>query len=167
MTYKMTAGIEAQDDETYRELRRSLKPYRLKSGQRHLDVRLESETLGLRGRVDLVIETSDNPAATPELIPVDYKLSRRTKGGKHFKLQLAAYGLMLAEGSDIPAQRGFLYYIPLKRAVEVPFTSRLKTDLQRCLAGMHAIVDREQMPLPTKQRGKCVNCEFRRFCNDV
>lgn len=167
ITYKMQAGAEAQQDETYRELRRSLKPYKLKRGERWLDVRLESEALGLRGRVDLVINTDDNELGAEELIPVDYKLSRRAKVGPHFKLQLCAYGLMLAEQQQRIVRRGFLYLIPLKRVVAVPFTTRLKADLKRALAAMHQIVDKEQMPPPVHQRGKCVNCEFRRFCNDV
>ncbi len=166
-TYKMEAGVAAQDDETYRELRRSLRPYGLKSGERLVDLRLESETLGLRGRIDLVIKTSDNSHQQPELIPVDYKLSTRTKIGKHFKLQLMAYGLLLAESRPEVVERGFLYLIPLKRAVAVPLTARLKADLRRCLAEMQTIVGRELMPEPTKQRSKCIGCEFRRFCNDV
>ena len=166
-TVKMEAGLEAQHDETYRELRRSLKPYKLKRGERRLDVYLESEALGLRGRVDMVIKTDDNTLNQWELIPVDYKLSRQTKESKHFKLQLLAYGLLLAEQEPAPARRGFLYFIPLKRVVEVPFTPRLKAELNQALAAMREIVAGERMPPPTPQRGKCVACEFRRFCNDV
>ena len=166
-TYKMQAGIEAHDDETGREIRRSLKPYRIKEGERQFDRYLSSEALGLRGRVDMVIETVDQTKGKVELIPVDYKYSRRLKGGQHVKLQLLAYGLMLAEESEAAVERGFLYFIPLKRAVEVPFTGRLKGEFKRCLAAMHQIADKEMMPPPTPQRGKCVTCEFRRFCNDV
>lgn len=166
-TFKMVAGIEAQDEETVRELRRSLRPYGLTRGERHLDLYLSSEELGLRGRVDLVIETDEASPGEPELIPVDYKLSRRGRGNRHFRLQLLAYGMMLSEKRQQPIRRGFLYYIPLRQAVEVPFTDRLKSTLKQVLSQMREIVLTEQMPAPTKQRGKCLNCEFRRFCNDV
>lgn len=167
VTYKMTAGIEAQGEEVYRELRRSLKPYGLKQGERLLDQWLESDAVGLRGRADMVIKTCDNDAGEWEMIPVDYKLSRRAKVGKHFKLQLMAYGLMLAETYAHPVNRGFLYLIPLKRSLEIPLTSRLKGELMRAIEAMHRIVDKETMPPPAKQRSKCIDCEFRRFCNDI
>jgi CRISPR-associated exonuclease Cas4 len=32
---------------------------------------------------------------------------------------------------------------------------------------MHVMVEREAMPQPPRSRRQCVNCEFRRFCNDV
>ena len=167
VTYKMKAGIEEQDSEAYREARRSLKPYGLKHGERLLNVSLTSETLGLRGKLDLVIKTDDNTTGQTELIPVDYKLSTAKQAGSHFKLQLTAYGLLLAEAYQLPATRGFLYYIPRKQAVEVKFTPQLKAKLQTALTKMKEISLKELMPEPTPQRAKCVTCEFRRFCNDV
>lgn len=167
MTAKMIAGIEAQESEQVREARRSLRPYGLKHGDRQTNVHLESSRLGLRGIIDLVIETNDNPDQKIELIPVDYKLSTRLNKQRHFKLQLAAYGLMLEEVFNHPVQRGFLYYLPLKQAVEVPLNTRLRNDVRRNVSQMHQIVEEELMPAPTRQRAKCRACEFRRFCNDV
>ena len=51
LTYKMQAGIAAHTDEREREHRRSLRPYSITDGERFFDVRLFSESLGLRGRV--------------------------------------------------------------------------------------------------------------------
>jgi CRISPR-associated exonuclease Cas4 len=166
VTYKMVAGIEAQDEEEFREARRSLRVYGLKRGETETNVYLESAHLGLRGQVDFVIKTDDNTRQAWELIPVDYKLSRGPLG-LHFKLQLLAYGLMLEETRQIPVRRGFLYAIPTRRVTEVAFTPALKTTLNQALALMAEVVDREQMPAPTPQRAKCEACEFRRFCNDV
>lgn len=166
ITYKMEAGLAAQDEEEVRAARRSLRAYGLRRGECLSNVLLESERLGLRGQVDLVIKTDDNPVGEVELIPVDYKLSRG-KLGSHFKLQLAAYGLLLEEAYDLPAKRGFLYAIPTRRATEVTFTRALRSQLSRALAEMQDIVVREAMPPPVRQRSKCEVCEFRRFCNDV
>ncbi|MCB0172231.1 MAG: CRISPR-associated protein Cas4 [Anaerolineae bacterium] len=166
VTFKMEAGLAAQDEEEVRAARRSLRAYGLRRGETESNVPVESAALGLRGQVDLVIKTDDNPRNEVELIPVDYKLSAG-KLGRHFKLQLVAYGLLLAEMYDLPVRRGFLYAIPTRRAQEVPFTPALRGQLNRALLEMKEIVLKEFMPAPVRQRAKCSVCEFRRFCNDV
>ena len=166
VTYKMEAGIEEGASEETRELRRSLRPYGLQRGERHLDVWLDSEQWGLRGRVDLVIDTDDNASRAREIIPVDFKLSPG-RLGTNLRLQLLAYGVMLEEDWGAPVRRGFIYFIPHRRAVEVPFTPELRAQLEASLAVMRDIVARERMPPPTRARARCEACEFRRFCNDV
>ena len=166
VTYKMEAGLAAQDEEEVRAARRSLRIYGLRHGESKTNVSLASETLGLRGQADVVITTQDNAKGEWEVIPVDYKLSRG-RLGPHFTLQLVAYGLLLEEAYAMPAKRGFLYAIPRRQATEVTFTAALRSKLQRAVQSMTDIVDRERMPAPVKQRAKCAACEFRRFCNDV
>jgi len=123
-------------------------------------VPLASATLGLTGRTDLVIVTAD------EVIPVDYKLTRRATA-PHFRLQLAAYGLMLEEAEGLPARRGFVYSMWTRQAEEVRFTARLRGQVQRTVDAVREMVARELMPGPAARRGRCMACEFRRFCNDV
>jgi CRISPR-associated exonuclease Cas4 len=162
-TYKMEASIEAHRSAERRERRRTLRAYGLERGERHFNVPLVSERLGMRGEVDLVIETEIDGCR--EAIAVDYKLSR--KGGKHFELQLTAYAVMVEDAWGVPVRQCFLYLIPLRQAKEVHITPRRRTALDEALAVMNAMLLTEQMPLPTRQRSKCLSCEFRRFCNDV
>ena len=163
VTYKMEAGIEAGRAEEGREERRSLRAYGLAEGEREFNVPLASERLGLRGEIDLLITL---PGAAPaEAVPVDYKLSRTA--GPHFKLQLAAYAALLEDVRGVRVRRGFLYYIPLRRAEAVPIDGRLRGQLEKTLASIRRALDSEEMPSPTRQLRKCVACEFRRFCNDV
>jgi len=166
ITYKMEAGLAAQEAEETRAARRSLRAYGLQRGECRHQVALASEHLGLRGVADMVIDTDNNPLHERELIPVDYKLTSRQMGF-HFKLQLVAYGLLLQETYDLPVKRGYLYSIPDRKASEVAFTPSLRTRLEQALLEMRDIVSKEYMPAPTKQRAKCEACEFRRFCNDV
>lgn len=158
-TYKMQAGVEAHDVEHKRALRRSLKMYDLEAGKRHFDVKVQSAALRLSGQIDEVIETET------EVIPVDYKLAR--KAGYHFKVQLAAYALLLESKFHCAVKRGFLYLIPSRKTIEVQITSKLRHEIQRALETMWQIADREQMPPPTEWQQRCPDCEFRRFCNDV
>ena len=163
-TYKMEAGIRAQEGAEGRERRRSLRTYGLTEGKRHFNVSVASQRLGVSGQVDLVIEHTVN--GTSRLIPVDYKLSRRAPG-RHFKLQLACYALLLEEVWQLPVEDGYLYLIPARRAVRVPIVTRLRNDVRRQLVEIRALIQAERMPPAPKQRGQCVDCEFRRFCNDV
>ena len=164
-TYKMEAGIRAQDRAEERERRRSLRAYGLAEGERYFNVSVASTRLGVSGQIDLVIQHSVD--GEEKLIPVDYKLSRR-EPGRHFKLQLACYALLLEEEWQLPVEDGFLYLIPARRAVRVPITKRLRNDVRRRLADIRAMVLAERMPpVGVKQRSRCVDCEFRRFCNDM
>lgn len=159
-TVKMQVSHRAHDREREREVRRSLAAYGLVEGERHFDVRLRSEEWGLTGRVDLVIETA------AEVIPVDYKASRR-QPGTHFRLQLAAYGVLCEEVWGKPARRGFLYLIPLRRAEEVPLAEGIRRRMTRAVREIRQMVEGEVMPSPLRGRAKCVTCEYRRFCNDM
>ncbi|HUV90557.1 MAG TPA: CRISPR-associated protein Cas4 [Anaerolineae bacterium] len=163
-TYKMEAGAEAGLEEKERARRRSLHAYHLDGidGHRRFDVPATSETLGLTGVVDEVVEVT---APKAELIPVDYKLARQP--GYHFRLQLAAYALLLEETYHLPVRRGFIYLIPLRRVEEVPISARLRRKIAALLHQMRLIAQTERMPPPNEWPSRCADCEFRRFCNDV
>ncbi len=163
-TYKMEAGTRAHEKADKRERRRTLSAYDLDEGERRFDVWLKSPILGLTGKVDLVIEIAKEDAR--ELIPVEYKQTRR-RIGKHIRLQLAAYGMMLEEISDGKAKRAFVYSLLKRKAKEVRLTKALRRDVRATAGAMREMVKREAMPEPPRSRRQCVNCEFRRFCNDV
>lgn len=159
-TFKMEAGITAHEGAERREKRRSLRAYGLKEGARTFNVALASSQLALSGEVDMVIETES------ELIPVDYKAAKRE--GDHFRLQLMAYGRLLELARpQATIRRGFLYLIPKREAVEVTFTRSLRKRLQKALDDIRSIAREQRMPGPASNRRRCVDCEFRRFCNDV
>ncbi len=162
ITYKMTAGIEAHHQAAGREKRRSLRTYGLANGRRTFNVPVFNPALMLSGEIDMVIETDD------ELIPVDYKQAKRI--GPHYRSQLMAYGRLLELADPKTTQvvnRGFLYLIPTRKAVEVRFTRPLRRQLSKALTLMKGIVEQQQVPSPVNNPARCVDCEFRRFCNDT
>lgn len=165
-TFKMEAGIAAHVDEAEREGRRSLRAYGLAMGERHFDVWVQDDDLGVRGRLDMAVVVPDRAAPDAELIPVEYKLSERTPG-RHFKIQLAMYGMLLEATWGIPVRRGFIYLIPLRKAVEVRITTVLRRQVRDEIAAIRTMIATETIPEPPSNRRSCVNCEFRRFCNDV
>ncbi len=163
-TYKMAAGIAAQDRTEVLEERRTLGEYGVDAGVRHFNVKVASQRLGCSGQVDLVVET--NGASGRTLIPVDFKLSRHDPG-RHFKLQLACYALLLEENWGAPAPEGIIHLIPLRENIRVKLDQRLRRAAEQELVAIRRMIEHEQMPAPTPARSRCVDCEFRRFCNDV
>lgn len=162
ITFKMEAGREAHEAAIARERRRSLSAYGLANGERHFGVRLASDRLGLSGAVDLVIVQREVPQAWP----VDFKLSRRPTA-RHHKLQLAAYALLLEEAWGLPAPEGFIYSLVRRKAERIALTARLRAEVMNLIGEMHQMLQAERMPPPTPSRRRCLECEFRRFCNDV
>lgn len=160
VTYGMGAGIRSHGIEQGREERRSLQRYGLETGERTFELLLRSERLGLVGKLDMAVRLE------AEAVVVDYKLSPG-KAGAHFKAQLGAYALLLEEAWSTPVHRAFLYHIPDRRAEEVMMTPTLLRSVGHAVEAIHQMVEREQLPPPPAQRGRCVSCEFRRFCNDA
>lgn len=166
VTVLMEEGIRQHEDEDEREVRRSLRIYGLTQGERVPHLTLRSERLGLSGRVDLAIAVPERSSPGAEAIVVEYKYSEQ-KAGIHFKLQLAAYALLLEEAWGLPVKRSFLYSIPLRRAEAIAITPLLRARVLQTVAQLRECVADEIMPTPPGSLARCVACEFRRFCNDV
>lgn len=161
ITYKMQAGIDEHEVEQKRSLRRTLSKFEVEGeGRREFDVAISDEALAMRGLMDEVVTT-----ARGEVFPVDYKLS--DKAGEHFKLQLALYAILLERERKKTIARGFLYLIPVKQLVEVKISERLRKEVLQQIEQMQQVVRDEAMPPATEKRARCIDCEFRRFCNDV
>lgn len=161
LTFKMEAGLAEHEEEKARERRRTGQVYGVADAERWENVVLVSDRLGVRGRVDLVLRRGE------EAWPVEYKLSRALAEADHFKVQLAMYAILLEEAWGVRCRSGFLYSLSQRRAQEVAITAKLRKQALAIAAEIRAAVAGEQTPGPTPRPARCVNCEFRRFCNDV
>ncbi|HXG53735.1 MAG TPA: CRISPR-associated protein Cas4 [candidate division Zixibacteria bacterium] len=159
-TWKIEQGKveEAQIDRL--EKRRKLREYGLQEGKRHFHFWLDSERLGLSGRLDLLIETTDG------LFPVDFKWTTGKPHRNHV-FQLCAYALLLEDRFRRPVTKGFVYLIPADDAVVMNLTEDLKERTRTLLGEMRRMIVTEEMPPPTPVRNRCVDCEYRNFCGDV
>ena len=166
ITSLMKEGIQSHVEEDLREERRSLRAYGLVDGERAFHLALQSIRLGLTGRVDLAIAIPSRSADGAEAVVVEYKLTEQ-KAGPHFKLQLAAYALLLEEAWGLPVKRAFLYSIAQRKAELIPVTPHLRQKVVRTITQIRQMVEQEVMPAPPDSLRQCVTCEFRRFCNDV
>lgn len=159
VTQKMQIGIKRHADEPKRAIRRTMNLPNIDLAEREFDVPLQSTTLGLSGQVDELIIYPDC------LLPVDYKLAK--KASLHYKVQLAAYAMMAEETFDLPCIRGIIYLTRKRESVEINITRGLRQKVRDALSAMRHIAETEAMPPPPKNQRQCVDCEFRRFCNDV
>lgn len=159
VTAAMQEGILEHQRTTDLEHRRTLRAYGLSDGERFFDVHMRSVTLALAGRMDLVI------ARTQEVIPVEFKNSQGLLG-LHHKYQLTAYALLAEDHFRLPVRRAFVYFIPLKSALEVAITPATRAYTRRVLHAIRTAVAGEQMPPGTRVLGRCRVCEFLPYCND-
>ncbi len=166
ITDLMRHGKEHHRQEEGREERRSLRTYGLSVGEWHFDLTFFSERLGLRGRVDLAIAVPDRTSPGAEAVIVEFKDTEQSIG-PHMKLQVAAYALLLEETWGLPVHVGWIYKIPLRRAERIAITSALRRQVINTVTTIQTAIHSETMPSPPTGRALCVNCEFRRFCNDV
>jgi CRISPR-associated exonuclease Cas4 len=166
VTYLMEEGIRTHQEEDEREERRSLKTYGLAQGERTFHLALRSQQTGLTGCLDLAIVAPTKSDPHAHAIVVEYKLSEQ-QAGPHFKLQLAAYALLLEEAWSLPVTQSFLYSIPLRRAENIAITPALRQKVSRTVGHIRQMVEEEHMPPPPSSQRRCPTCEFRRFCNDV
>jgi CRISPR-associated exonuclease Cas4 len=159
-TFKMIEGKRAHEDAEALAQRRSLRAYGLREGETSFEVMLRSERLGLAGRVDMVIRLPH------EVVVVDFKDSMGPVGLNH-RYQLTAYALLAEEHYGLPARVGFIYLIPAKRAVRVALRPGMRRFVHLGLRSIRRGVESEATPPATRHRGRCRDCEFRRYCNDV
>ncbi len=160
-TVKMDSGQRAHEDEQKRAARRNFSSYGLKEiGERLFDVRLECQVLGVRGAIDELVITQDLV-----YFPVDYKLTKQVS--KHHRYQLAAYALLIEANYATTVSYGYIYLVPSREIVKIDITSRLRNAVKKQLQALKQIIQTEQMPSALTNISYCVNCEFRRFCNDI
>jgi len=159
-TFKMQEGKLEHDHTSDLEERRSLRAYGLLQGERLFRVALTSPRLALSGHLDMLIVTES------EAIPVEFKNTRRAPGRNH-RHQLAAYALLIEEKWHKSVWRAFFYLIPSRRSSPVQIAPAEKQRVLGAVEDIRAMVSAERMPPPTRQRGRCVDCEYRLYCADV
>ncbi len=189
-SYKMAEGKLQHAQVEDLERRRSLHAYGLTDGERAFDVRLASERLAISGTLDMVI------VRRHEVIPVEFKHTEArpvtrarpalraasTKAGSaredanaaehaavslHHKYQLAAYAMLAEEHWQLPAHRCFVYLVGARQALAVAITPSVRAYTRRLLREMRELIVSQRMPAATRHAGRCRDCEYRRFCNDV
>lgn len=165
LSQQQTSG-EAHDEIRKKDLRRVGAIYyskELKDAKKIFGLDLSSVRLGLKGSLDCLIVSGK------EHIPADYKLMRSNKGKVWLdhKYQLVAYALLVEENYDTVVKRGFVYYVPEKRVIEVRITESMKSYVVKVINDIRAIVREGYLPPVRVPLKKSLGCGFYWICKRV
>lgn len=136
----------------------------LPEGAKLRSLRLESESLGLVGVVDIVEGGPDGAEI------IDYKKGsarRNTEGEREAKepdaIQVAAHALLLRE-QGVTAVRGWIYYAADKRRVPVELTDELFEQVRARISEARAVAASGRCPPPLKNDARCLYCSAYPIC---
>jgi CRISPR-associated exonuclease Cas4 len=160
VTFKMQRGTEAEFHLDALEKRRSLRRYKLGDGERRFHVWLHSARLGLSGKMDMLIVSSQG------YFPVDFKYTRGRPHRNHIS-QLAGYSVLAEEQYQTTIETAFIYLAPVGELVAIKITKELKEEVSDRLSNMRKMILDEIVPPPTQVRARCAECEFRNYCGDI
>jgi CRISPR-associated exonuclease Cas4 len=160
VTFKMQRGTEAEFHLDALEKRRSLRRYKLGDGERRFHVWLHSERLGLSGKMDLLIVSSQG------YFPVDFKYTRGRPHRNHIS-QLAGYAVLAEEQYQTTIETAFIYLAPVGELVAIKITKELKEEVSDRLSRIREMIHDEILPPPTQMRARCAECEFKNYCGDI
>jgi CRISPR-associated endonuclease Cas1/CRISPR-associated protein Cas4 len=140
------------------------KELELPEGARLRSLQLESETLGLVGKIDVVEGTSEG------IEVIDHKkgAARRNDDGarvakEYDAVQVAAYALLLREaGHNVTGAS--IYYATDRRRVPVALTEELFATVHRMLAEAKAVAVSGKCPPPLRNDARCLRCSAYPVC---
>ncbi|PWU05827.1 MAG: CRISPR-associated protein Cas4 [Terriglobia bacterium] len=159
-TFKMEEAHNAQEMIERLELRRGLGQYGLENAKRRFGLWLTDETIGLTGKIDLVLESERSAAV------VDFKLTSGEPGENH-RLQLGGYALLAEICLKKPVEVGFLYRIPDNRLYTIPIDQMIRSRVQKALYSISEIREQQLFPEATSLRARCAECEYANYCSDI
>lgn len=159
-TFLMQRGHRQEERFERLEPRRVLSRYGFDEANRHFGLEITAESLGLIGKVDLILEGPERVAV------VEFKATA-SRLAENWKLQLCAYALLAEKWFHRPCQAGFVVLNDREECVELELNDVLREQTLSVLKQARALVMRQEFPDPTPVRARCVQCEYRNFCGDV
>jgi CRISPR-associated protein Cas1 len=136
----------------------------LPEGAKLRSLRLESESLGLIGVVDIVEGGPDGAEV------IDYKRGSARRDGEGERtakepdaLQVAAHALLLRE-HGVNAVRGAVYYAADNRRVPVEFTEKLFEKVRISITQARDVAASGKCPPPLKNDARCLYCSAYPIC---
>ena len=136
----------------------------LPEGAKLRSLRLESESLGLIGVVDIVEGGPDGAEI------IDYKRGSARRGAEGERvakepdaMQVAAHALLLRE-HGVNAVRGAVYYAADKRRVPVEFSEELFSKVRKAIDDARAVAASGKCPPPLKNDARCLYCSAYPIC---
>lgn len=142
----------------------NFKELELPEGSNIRSLRLESETLGLVGMVDIVEGGSEGA------ILIDYKKgsSRRDEKGERIAkapdaMQVVAQKILLEE-HGVSVKEAFVYYAEDRRRTQVDISEERKKECRAKIVEAKILASNRQCPPPLKDDPRCLYCSAYPIC---
>ena len=129
--------------------------------ERHFDVPMASEILGVRGIADEVLAFEDGTMG-----PFDYKFAKApTAPFRNQKMQCVLYGMLIEEKFGKPVNRGYLCYTRSNhQVVEVAIDDKSRSAALKSVAEIVDVIQRGHFPKATSCKARCFDCCYRNLC---
>lgn len=163
-TYKMKNGHEGHLGLDILEKRRTLRRYNLENGRRVFHAWLQSDRLGLQGKLDMHIVVEG--LRFTEYFPVEFKFTGYRTALEH-KYQVVGYALLLEDKYSTTVRYGLLYLVPRQEIIPVEITPDARSFVLQIRDKIRSIIRDEKMPERQRNTHKCQDCECRRYCGDI
>jgi CRISPR-associated exonuclease Cas4 len=160
VSFKMKKGREKELRLQKLQRRRTLKSFGIKLGEVQSNVVLTSHRLGLTGKLDMLVVQGENR------IPAEIKFTQGEARLNH-RLQLAGYALLIEEVFGISVPHGFVIRLPDDEVDTIEIASSLRELAIQTIRAIRATISSERMPGANPVLGRCVDCEFVNFCQDI
>ena len=128
------------------------------------NIHMYSKILNVEGIADCMIVNDE------ERIPIDYKrmFSKKGQVWTDHRFQLTAYALLIEEQYSTIVRRGFVYYLPEDKAIEVKITESMKTYLKNTVKAIHNVVKSGEEPAARIPRSRCTGgCGYLWICGGI
>ncbi|MEY7849091.1 CRISPR-associated protein Cas4 [Natrarchaeobius sp. A-rgal3] len=118
---------------------------------------LESETVGLKGKIDILDLEDDR------VVPVERK---RAESGDYYKsdeMQLAGYCMLLEDHLDKSVREGAIYLYETDQRMHIPITEDHRETVREQIAEIKSM-SADSIPPFTDNPTKCEACSAREYC---
>ena len=121
------------------------------------EIYLESEDLGLKGRIDVLDDDGE------DLVPVERK---RSQSGQYYwndELQLAGYCMLLEANISEAVPEGVIYLYSTDKRERIRITERHRESVQEAISQIQSMTVDDIPPL-VDNPNKCEKCSTRQYC---
>ncbi len=160
ISFKMKKGQEKELRLQRLQKRRTLKSFGMKLGEVQTNVLLTSERLRLTGKLDMMVVQGD------QRLPAEIKFTQGPARLNH-RLQLAGYAMLIEEVFGTPVPVGFVIRLPDDEVDTIEIDDSLRELATQTIEAIRSTISMECMPAAVPVFGRCIDCEFRNFCQDI
>jgi len=117
---------------------------------------VESERLGVKGKVDFVVRDGKH------LAPLEVKYSHSLKPWWRYSAIL--YGILLEDSIGKPVKRSYLFLTESDKVIKIDITDENRIFVEKAVRDCHVILKGKE-PKPSKSKS-CRNCDFNHLCSE-